>query len=155
MTDRMIIGTNKLPSNPTPLSAPQEQQVRDLYYKNVRAKCAQEIETFAQCALGRTFTMIYACRAPRLAMNACMLQYQNQDELDKARQEWFALAGERRRAREEHQKKLEDAREKHKEWWNLDESGRTVGRRAEEVGGGKGRREENRVDDRGYREGHL
>lgn len=34
----------KLPSNPTPLSAPQEQQVRDLYYKNVRDKCAEEIK---------------------------------------------------------------------------------------------------------------
>ena len=45
MTDRTIIGTNALPSNPTPLSAPQEQQVRDLYYKNVRAKCAKEIES--------------------------------------------------------------------------------------------------------------
>ncbi|RMZ67464.1 cytochrome c oxidase biogenesis [Pyrenophora seminiperda CCB06] len=155
MTDRMIVGTNKHPSNPTPLSAPQEQQVRDLYYKNVRAKCAQEIETFAQCALGRTFTMIYACRAPRLAMNACMLQYQNQDELDKARQEWFALAGERRRAREEHQRKLEEAREKHKEWWNLDENGRTVGKRAEEVGAGTGRREENRVDERGVQRGGI
>jgi COX assembly protein 1 len=44
MTDRVIVGSNKLPSNPTPLSAPQEQQVRDLYYKNVRAKCAEEIE---------------------------------------------------------------------------------------------------------------
>lgn len=97
MTDRMIVGTNALPSNPTPLSAPQEQQVRDLYYKNVRAKCAKEIETFASCALGRTFTMIYACRQPRLAMNSCMLQYQNQDELDKARAEWFALAGERKK----------------------------------------------------------
>jgi COX assembly protein 1 len=40
--------------------------------------------------------MIYACRQPRLAMNSCMLQYQNQDELDKARLEWFALAEERR-----------------------------------------------------------
>lgn len=97
MTDRMIVGNNPLPSNPTPLSAPQEQQVRDLYYKNVRAKCAPEIETFASCALGRTFTMIYACRDARLAMNSCMLQYQNQDELDKARQEWFALAGERKK----------------------------------------------------------
>ena len=97
--DRMIIGTNRTPTNPTPLSAPQEQQVKDLYYKNVRAKCAKEIETFAQCALGRTFTMIYACRQPRLAMNSCMLQYQNQDELDKARLEWFALAEERRQVR--------------------------------------------------------
>jgi hypothetical protein len=42
--DNYIVGTNTLPSNPTPLSAPQEQQVRDIYYKNVRAKCAAEIE---------------------------------------------------------------------------------------------------------------
>jgi COX assembly protein 1 len=45
MTDRVIVGSNKHPINPTPLSAPQEQQVRDLYYKNVRAKCAAEIES--------------------------------------------------------------------------------------------------------------
>jgi hypothetical protein len=45
MTDRILVGSNKQPSNPTPLSAPQEQQVRDLYYKNVRAKCAVEIES--------------------------------------------------------------------------------------------------------------
>ena len=38
------VAPRKLPSNPTPLSAPQEQQVRDLYYKNVRAKCADEIK---------------------------------------------------------------------------------------------------------------
>jgi hypothetical protein len=43
--DRMIVGTNARPTNPTPLSAPQEQQVKDLYYKNVRAKCAKEIES--------------------------------------------------------------------------------------------------------------
>jgi hypothetical protein len=42
--DNYIIGNNTRPANPTPLSAPQEQQVRDLYYKNVRAKCAVEIE---------------------------------------------------------------------------------------------------------------
>lgn len=42
--DNYIIGKNTRPANPTPLSAPQEQQVRDLYYKNVRAKCAAEIE---------------------------------------------------------------------------------------------------------------
>ncbi|USP79045.1 uncharacterized protein yc1106_06319 [Curvularia clavata] len=156
MTDRMIVGSNPLPSNPTPLSAPQEQQVRDLYYKNVRAKCAKEIETFASCALGRTFTMIYACRESRLAMNSCMLQYQNQEELDKARQEWFALAGERKKAREEHQRKLEEARNKHKEWWNLDEHGRTVGKRAEVVNeAGLARREENRVDERGVTRGGI
>ena len=32
-----------VPRNPVPLSAGQEQQVRDLYYKRVRTKCADEI----------------------------------------------------------------------------------------------------------------
>ncbi|KAH7086096.1 cytochrome c oxidase biogenesis protein Cmc1 like-domain-containing protein [Paraphoma chrysanthemicola] len=155
MTDRVIVGSNKHPINPTPLSAPQEQQVRDLYYKNVRAKCAAEIETFAQCALGRTFTMIYACRAPRLAMNSCMLQYQNQDELDKARQEWFQLAGERKRQREEHQRKLEDARSKHKEWWNLDETGHLQGKKLEAERQFGERREEDRRDGTGVVRGGI
>ncbi|KAL6708883.1 hypothetical protein ACN47E_002290 [Coniothyrium glycines] len=164
MTDRMIVGTNERPSNPTPLSAPQEQQVKDLYYKNVRAKCAAEIEQFAQCALGRTFTMIYACRQPRLKMNSCMLQYQNQEELDKARAEWFTLASTRRAQRLEHARKLEDARHKHKEWWNLDDQGRTVGRRAEsqqqqqQHGADDStlrRREENRVDETGVTRGGV
>ncbi|CBX97812.1 hypothetical protein LEMA_P092210.1 [Plenodomus lingam JN3] len=185
MADRMIIGTNASPTNPTPLSAPQEQQVKDLYYKNVRAKCAKEIEgslstptshprlqrlthspgtAFAQCALGRTLTMIYACRAPRLAMNSCMLQYQNQAEMDAARQEWFALAGERKAEREEHKRRVEEARHKHKEWWNLDEEGRLVGRKAEvgaatgegEAGGeGIRRKEENRRDERGVVRGGV
>ena len=88
-----------------------------------------------------------------------MLQYQNQDELDKARLEWFALAEERRQARIDHQRRLEDAREKHKEWWNLDESGRTLGKKAErgdEVGeAGLRRKEENRVDDRGVTRGGV
>ncbi|ORY14135.1 cytochrome c oxidase biogenesis protein Cmc1 like-domain-containing protein [Clohesyomyces aquaticus] len=121
----------KLPSNPTPLSAPQEQQVRDLYYKNVRDKCAEEIKAFATCARSRTFTMVWACRSQKLAMNSCMVQYQGQDELDKARAEWFQLAGERRRVREEKERELAEARRKHKEWWALDEEGRLQGRRAE------------------------
>lgn len=86
-----------------------------------------------------------------------MLQYQNQSELDAARQEWFALAGERKRQREEHQRQLEDARHKHKEWWNLDEQGRTMGKRAEVVVGEDGlrRKEENRVDGRGVMRGGV
>ncbi|PVH92251.1 hypothetical protein DM02DRAFT_605576 [Periconia macrospinosa] len=121
----------RLPSNPTPLSAPQEQQVRDLYYANVRSKCADEIAAFAACATGRTITLAWACRAQKLTMNSCMLQYQGQDELDRARAQWFQLAGERREKREEHQRKLEEARRKHKEWWGLDENGKLQGKKAE------------------------
>ncbi|KAF2677778.1 hypothetical protein K458DRAFT_395584 [Lentithecium fluviatile CBS 122367] len=131
----------KLPSNPTPLSAPQEQQVRDLYYKNVREKCAEEISAFAACATGRTFTMVWACRTQKLAMNTCMLRYQGQDELDKARAEWFALAGERRREKQEMAQRLEEARRQHREWWNLDAQGKLQGKRVEvSVGPEEGRR---------------
>lgn len=64
-------------------------------------------------------------------MNSCMIQYQGQEELDKARAEWFALAGERKREREAFKEKVEESRRKHKEWWNLDEKGKLQGKRAE------------------------
>jgi COX assembly protein 1 len=100
--------------------------------------------------------MIYACRQPRLVMNACMLQYQNQDELDKARSEWFELAEERQKARAEHKRKLADARDKHKEWWNLDDSGRLQGKVLEKDSeAGITRREENKVDSSGVRRGGV
>ncbi|KAF2476116.1 uncharacterized protein BDR25DRAFT_212392 [Lindgomyces ingoldianus] len=134
------IESKKLPSNPTPLSAPQEQQVRDLYYRNVREKCADEIKAFAACALGRTITMVWACRAQKLAMNSCMVQYQGQEELDKARAEWFQLAGERKRMREEKERELQEARRLHKEWWALDERGKLQGKRAEVAGEREGKR---------------
>lgn len=88
-------------------------------------------------------------------MNACMLQYQNQDELDKARSEWFAQAEERKRARLEHKRQLADARDKHKEWWSLDDTGRLQGKKLEEGGEGVVRREENRVDSSGVRRGGV
>ncbi|OAA62678.1 Cytochrome c oxidase biogenesis protein Cmc1-like protein [Niveomyces insectorum RCEF 264] len=48
-----------LPSpNPLPLSASQEAQVRDIYYERVRQQCQDEIKAFAECALGRTFSVV-------------------------------------------------------------------------------------------------
>lgn len=64
-------------------------------------------------------------------MNSCMLQYQNQDEFDKARAEWFTLAGERKRQKEEMARKVEEGKRKHKEWWGLDEEGKLQGKKLE------------------------
>ncbi|KAF2017655.1 hypothetical protein BU24DRAFT_420696 [Aaosphaeria arxii CBS 175.79] len=125
------IAGKKIPFNPTPLSAPQEQQVRDIYYANVRLKCAPEIEAFAACARGRTLTMVWACRDQKIAMNSCMLQYQGQEEMDRARNEWFRKAGERKRAKQEMERKADEGRRKHREWWNLDEQGKLQGKKAE------------------------
>ncbi|KAM4068047.1 cytochrome c oxidase biogenesis protein cmc1 like domain-containing protein [Hirsutella rhossiliensis] len=107
--------------NPLPLSASQEAQVRDLYYARVRKQCTDEIKAFAACALGRTFSVSFACRAEHRAMNSCMKLHATQQEHDAAREEWFALRLERQRQRE-HKAKVAAAQEDFmREWWGLPE----------------------------------
>ncbi|PKX93870.1 uncharacterized protein P174DRAFT_420448 [Aspergillus novofumigatus IBT 16806] len=97
--------------NPLPLSAAQEAEVKQLYYKRVRAHCAPEIKAFAECAVNRTVTATWVCRAQRLAMNSCMVAHAKPEEEDRAREEWFATHEERRRAREEELARVEKRRE--------------------------------------------
>ncbi|KAJ5614532.1 hypothetical protein N7528_008186 [Penicillium herquei] len=97
--------------NPLPLSAPQEQEVKQLYYKRVRARCAPEIKAFAECAVNRTVTATWICRQQRLTMNSCMVAHANAEEEDRAREEWFATFEERRRKKEEELVRVEKRRE--------------------------------------------
>ncbi|KAJ5167220.1 uncharacterized protein N7482_006001 [Penicillium canariense] len=98
--------------NPLPLSASQEQEVKQLYHKRVRARCAPEIKAFAECAVNRTVTATWVCRQQRLAMNSCMIEHaNNREEEDRAREEWFATFEERRRAKEQELVRVEKRRE--------------------------------------------
>ncbi|KAL4799021.1 cytochrome c oxidase biogenesis protein Cmc1 like-domain-containing protein [Aspergillus venezuelensis] len=97
--------------NPLPLSATQEAEVKQLYYKRVRSLCAPEIKAFAECAVNRTVTATWVCRAQRLAMNSCMVEHAKPEEEDKAREEWFAGHEERRRAKNEELERVEKRRE--------------------------------------------
>ncbi|KAJ5096740.1 hypothetical protein N7456_007461 [Penicillium angulare] len=97
--------------NPLPLSATQEQEVKQLYYKRVRSHCAPEIKAFAECAVNRTITATWICRQQRLAMNSCMLAHASADEEDRAREEWFAGYEDRRRQKEEDLVRVEKRRE--------------------------------------------
>ncbi|GCB26142.1 hypothetical protein AAWM_09027 [Aspergillus awamori] len=104
--------------NPLPLSAAQEAEVKQLYYKRVRSLCAPEIKAnsgafvaFAECAVNRTITATWVCREQRLAMNACMVAHAKPEEEDRAREEWFATHEERRKAKEEELAKVEKRRE--------------------------------------------
>ncbi|MCJ1476376.1 hypothetical protein MMC13_005042 [Lambiella insularis] len=109
-----------LPSrNPLPLSAGQEQQVRDLYYKRVRGYCADEIRDFASCALNRTFSATWACRSQRLSMNKCMIAHATQEEQDAAREEWFASADKRIAEREAKERRKKEQEKFHREWWGM------------------------------------
>lgn len=105
------------PSNPLPLSAAQEGQVRDLYYARVRGLCAEEIrrewggfndrwsalttKVFAECARNRTISATWVCRPERLVMNSCMVANANQDNNDAAREEWFRRRLEKKRLMKE------------------------------------------------------
>ncbi|KAJ0420488.1 cytochrome c oxidase biogenesis protein Cmc1 like-domain-containing protein [Aspergillus carlsbadensis] len=97
--------------NPLPLSAAQEAEVKQLYYKRVRSHCAPEIKAFAECAVNRTVTATWVCRTQRLAMNSCMVAHAKPEEEDRAREEWFATHGERRKAKDEELAKTEKRRE--------------------------------------------
>ncbi|KAL6859867.1 hypothetical protein ACO1O0_003891 [Amphichorda felina] len=128
--------------NPLPLSASQEAQVRDIYYARVRKNCTEEIKAFAACALGRTFTVSFACRAEHRAMNGCMTRHATPAEHDAAREEWFAMRIQRQRERERKTQVAAAQEEFMREWWGLPEDVRLSRQkdmeersRAERVGG--------------------
>ncbi|KAK0356083.1 hypothetical protein LTR91_012272 [Friedmanniomyces endolithicus] len=110
-----------LPSrNPLPLSSSQEAQVKELYHKRVRTKCADEVRDFASCCSSRTFTATIMCRGQQKAMNTCMKQYATQDEQDSAREEWFATMDKRREEREQKEAKKKIDEVFWREWWAKD-----------------------------------
>lgn len=122
--------------SPLPLSASQEGQVRELYYKRVRQKCADEVRglcsshrdcsilttcaEFATCAHNRTFTATFMCRAEQKAMNECMVNHATQEEQDAARTEWFASIEARHQARVKKEEKRVKDEKFWLDWWNRD-----------------------------------
>ncbi|KIW02192.1 uncharacterized protein PV09_06349 [Verruconis gallopava] len=111
---------------PLPLSASQEQQVRDIYHKRVRAKCADEIKEFAMCARQHSFLATFSCKEAQRIMNSCMMRYATLEEQDRAREEWFATRDQRRKERELKEEKRKEAERIHRQWWGLDEHGRRI-----------------------------
>jgi COX assembly protein 1 len=123
--------------------------VRALYYANVRAQCGREIEQFAACALNRTITITWRCRAQRLAMNSCMVAHATAAEEDRAREEWFRGREAQQRERERESARVEERRrevielirrqeEKEKERERDRERDRDTEREKKKGGGGVG-----------------
>jgi len=57
-------------------------------------------------------------------MNKCMIGHATREEEDRAREQWFKQIPERRRETEEKKEWQEREKQKHHEWWGLDEHGR-------------------------------
>ncbi|EGO52683.1 hypothetical protein NEUTE1DRAFT_72560 [Neurospora tetrasperma FGSC 2508] len=128
-TDKQVERLPMPSRNPLPLSASQEAQVRDIFYARVRRQCTEEIKAFAECALGRTFSVPFACRAPHRVMNNCMKLHATPAEQDAAREEWFALRMERARERERKARRKAEQEAFLREWWGLPEKDREEARR--------------------------
>ncbi|KAL8393565.1 hypothetical protein RB595_003346 [Gaeumannomyces hyphopodioides] len=118
--------------NPIPLSASQEAAVREVFYARVRRLCQPEIKAFADCAMGRTFSVPFACREAHRVMNGCMKAHATEAEHDAAREEWFAGRLERQRERERKARRKLEQERFHREWWGLPERDREDLRREEE-----------------------
>ncbi|KAK3049297.1 hypothetical protein LTR09_009475 [Extremus antarcticus] len=123
---------------PLPLSASQEHQVRELYHKRVRQKCADEVRDFATCCTSRTFTAPLFCRGQQKAMNQCMMRFATQEERDDARREWFETSESRRKEKEAKEAKRKQDEVFWREWWDKDTATKKVVEDAKELGvGGK------------------
>lgn len=72
---------------------------------------------FAACALGRTLTVSFACRAEHRVMNGCMKAHATAVEHDAAREEWFAMRLERQRQRERKSRVAAAQEDFMREWW--------------------------------------
>ncbi|KAI2469780.1 hypothetical protein F4781DRAFT_442314 [Annulohypoxylon bovei var. microspora] len=105
--------------NPLPLSASQEAQVREVFNERVRQLCSEEIKAFADCALNRTVTIPFACRAASRGMNGCMLAHATTAEHDRAREQWFAQRQRRAREKEAKERRKLEQQAFHREWWGL------------------------------------
>lgn len=53
-----------------------------------------------------------------------MIGHATRDEEDRAREQWFKQIPERRKEAEEKKELQEREKQKHHEWWGLDEQGR-------------------------------
>ncbi len=74
---------------------------------------------FAECALGRTFSIPFVCREQHRVMNSCMKKHSTPLELDAAREEWFAGRLERQREREKKTRRKLEQEKFVREWWNM------------------------------------
>jgi len=61
-------------------------------------ECDPIVKEFAECATGRTVSVVWACRDKYKAIQTCMQRFTNKEEMDKVRAEYIRL---RRRPIEE------------------------------------------------------
>ena len=84
---------------------------------------------FADCALGRTFSVVFKCREKNNEMNACLKSHATPRALDEAREEWFARRAERAAERAHKAARKAEQEKLLREWWGLEDQDGRAGSR--------------------------
>jgi len=65
----------------------------DSLIKSTKARALKEcdpiVKEFAECATGRTVSVVWACKDKYKAVQACMLQFTGQENMDRLRAEYI------------------------------------------------------------------
>ena len=69
----------------TALNNLEEEVVLQNFKALARELCRPEIEALVECSSKRTFSMIYACKVEKAAVNKCLAPHTTDEKLDEMR----------------------------------------------------------------------
>ncbi|KZO96046.1 hypothetical protein CALVIDRAFT_537631 [Calocera viscosa TUFC12733] len=73
------------------LSRREEETLMKVTKAKALKACDDVVREFANCATGRTVSVVWACREPHKMMQACIRQYTNSDNMERLRLEYVKL----------------------------------------------------------------
>ncbi|KZT55531.1 hypothetical protein CALCODRAFT_472172 [Calocera cornea HHB12733] len=73
------------------LSRREEETLMKVTKAKALKACDDVVREFANCATGRTVSVVWACRAQHKTMQNCMRQYTNADNMERLRIEYIKL----------------------------------------------------------------
>lgn len=78
------------------LSRREEESLSKTTKARALKECSELVKSFAECASGRTISIVWACRPQHKDLQNCMLQFTNPTNMDILRAEYIKLRNERR-----------------------------------------------------------
>lgn len=73
------------------LSRREEETLLKTAKARALKECDQVVRGFAECATGRTVSVVWACRGQYKSLQECMLQYTGPESMTKVRAEYMRL----------------------------------------------------------------
>ncbi|XP_057784270.1 uncharacterized protein LOC131005236 [Salvia miltiorrhiza] len=66
-----------------------EEALRSKMKQKALKECDQYVSKYAECAVGRTLSVVWKCRGEAKELNTCLHQYTNDSVLEKMKKEYM------------------------------------------------------------------